>query len=50
MRSAIQKSQENIAKYYNQRYIPSPVFLPGNKIFLDPVDIHITYFFTKLSH
>ena len=44
------KSQKDIAKYYNQRYISIPVFHPNNKMFLDFSNIHIIYFSTKLSH
>ena len=49
-RSAIYKSQESIVKYYNWRYIPTMVFYPSSKVFLDFLDIYITCLFTKLSY
>lgn len=49
-RSVIHKFQENITRYYNQKYIPTLVFCPSNKIFLDSLDIHTIYSSTKLSH
>jgi len=42
-RSTIHKSQKNMVKYYNQRYISVLVFHSGNKIFLDFLDIYTTY-------
>jgi len=42
-RSTIHKSQKNMVKYYNQRYISVLVFHSGNKIFLDFLDIYTIY-------
>jgi len=37
--SAIHKSQENMAKYYNQQCTPVSVFYLSDKIFLNFLDI-----------
>jgi len=38
-KSAIQKVQEDMARYYNQWRTLVPVFKPKDKIFLDTLDI-----------
>jgi len=49
-KSAIYKAQEDIAKYYNQRRSPAPMYKPGNRVFLDTSDICITWPFAKLLY
>jgi len=36
-KSAIHKAQEDMARYYNQRRSPTPVFKPGDQVYLDTV-------------
>jgi len=48
-KSALAKSKDNMARYYNQRHSPTPVFNPGDKVFLDASDIHTTRPSKKLS-
>ena len=36
--------------YYNQRYISTPAFCHGDKMFLDSLDIYIICSSAKLSH
>jgi len=38
-KSAIYKVQDDIKRYYNRQRTPAPVFKPGNKIFLNTLDI-----------
>ena len=49
-RSALTKSKEDMAWYYNQRRSPALVFKPGDKVYLDGSDIHTTRPSQKLSH
>jgi len=49
-KSALNKSKDDMARYYNRRRTPAPVFSPGDKVFLDAGDIHITRPSKKLSH
>jgi len=39
VKSTIRKAQEDIKRYYNRHRTPAPVFNPGNKVFLDTLDI-----------
>jgi len=48
-KSALAKSKDDMARYYNQRHSPTPVFNPGDKVFLDTSDIHTTRPSKKLS-
>ena len=48
-RLALTKSKDEMARYYNQRQSPTPVFNPGDKVFLDASDIHTTRPSRKLS-
>ena len=41
-RSALAKSKEDMAQYYNQCWSPALVFKPGNKVYLDRSNIHTT--------
>jgi len=38
-KSAIYKVQDDIKRYYNRQRTPAPMFKPGNKIFLNALDI-----------
>jgi len=38
-KSAIRKAQEDMKRYYDRRRTPAPVFNPGNKVFLNTLDI-----------
>jgi Chromo (CHRromatin Organisation MOdifier) domain len=39
-----------MARYYNQRRTPAPVYAPGDKVYLDASDINTTRPSKKLSH
>jgi len=47
---AIQKSQDDMTKYYNQYCIPASVFKHDDKVFLDPLEIYTTCSSTKLLY
>jgi len=49
-KSAIHKAQNDMKKYYNQRRTLAPVFKPGDKVFLNTLDIRTTHPLQKLSH
>jgi len=49
-KSAIRKAQDNMKRYYDCQRTPAPVFKPGNKVFLDALDIHTMCSSQKLSH
>ena len=49
-RSALAKAKDDMARYYNQRRAPAPLFAPGDKVYLDSSDIHMTRPSKKLSH
>jgi len=49
-KSIIHKVQEDMAQYYNQRRSPTPVFKPGDWVYLDASDIKTTCPSPKLSH
>jgi len=49
-KSAIRKAQEDMARYYNRRRSPAPVFKPGDRVYLDASDIRTTRPSPKLSH
>jgi len=49
-KSAIRKAQEDMAQYYNRRRSPTPVFKPGDRVYLDASDIKTTCPSPKLSH
>jgi len=49
-KSAIRKAQEDMVQYYNQRRSPTPVFKPGDRVYLDASDIKTTCPSPKLSH
>jgi len=49
-KSVIRKAQDDMKKYYDQRRTLAPVFNPGDKVFLDTLDIWTTCPLHKLSH
>jgi len=49
-KSAIRKAQDDMKRYYDHRRTLAPVFKPGNKVFLDALDICTTRPSQKLSH
>jgi len=49
-KSTIRKAQDDMKRYYNRRRTPTPVFNPGDKVFLDASDIRTTRPSQKLSH
>jgi hypothetical protein len=49
-KSALAKAKDDMARYYNQRRTPAPVYQPGDKVYLDAADIHTTRPSKKLSH
>jgi len=48
--SVLTKSKDEMARYYNQHQTLALVFNPGDKVFLDASNIHITQPSKKLSH
>jgi len=49
-KSTICKAQEDMAQYYNRRRSPTPVFKPGDWVYLDASDIKTTRLSPKLSY
>ena len=49
-RAALSKAKDDMARYYNQRHDPAPVFEVGDKVYLDASDIKTTRPSKKLSH
>jgi len=49
-KSTIRKAQDDMKKYYDRRRTPAPVFSPGDKVFLDALDIRTMRPSQKLSH
>ena len=49
-KSAIRKVQNDMKKYYDQQRTLTPVFKPGNKVFLNTSDIQTMRPLQKLSH
>jgi len=49
-KSAIYKAQDDMKRYYNHRRTPALVFNPGDKVFLNALDIWTTHPLQKLSH
>jgi len=49
-KSTIRKAQDDMKRYYDQRRTLALVFKPGNKVFLDALDIQTTCPSQKLSH
>jgi len=49
-KSALNKAKDNMARYYNQRRLPTPTYQLGDKVYLDASDISTTRPSWKLSH
>ena len=49
-KAALAKSKDKMAKYYDQRQTPAPIYQPGDKVYLDASDIQTTRPSQKLSH
>src|SRR3979490_3606332 len=49
-KSALAKAKDDMARYYNQRWIPAPEYHVGNRVFLDALDIRTTCPSRKLGH
>jgi len=49
-KSMIHKAQDNMKRYYDQHRTPALVFNPGDKVFLDALDIQTTCPLQKLLH
>lgn len=49
-KAAISKAKEEQARYYNQRRTPAPTFQPGDRVWLDALDICQQRPAVKLSH
>jgi len=49
-KSTIYKTQNDMKRYYNQQRTLALVFKPGDKVFLDTLDIRTTCPSQKLSH
>jgi len=49
-KSAIRKAQDDMKRYYDRQRAPAPVFKPGDKVFLDALDIQTTHPLQKFSH
>jgi len=49
-KSALRKSKDDMARYYNRRRDPTPIYEPGDRVYLDSTDISTTRPSRKLSH
>jgi len=49
-KSTIRKAQDDMKRYYDRQRTPALVFKPGDKVFLDTLDIWTTRPLQKLSH
>lgn len=49
-KAALVKAKDEQARYYNRRWAPTPVFKPGDKVWLDSSDIRTTQPSKKLGH
>ena len=49
-KAALTKAKGDMARYYNQRRTPAPVYKPGDKVFLEADDIQTTWPSRKLAH
>ena len=41
-KSALAKAKDDMARYYDQRRTPTPVYATGDRVYLDASDIHTT--------
>ena len=49
-KAALAKSKDEMAKYYDRRRTPAPVYQPRDKVYLDASDIQMTRPSQKLAH
>jgi len=49
-KAALGKAKDDMARYYNRRREPAPTFKPGDRVYLDAMDISTTRPSTKLGH
>jgi transposase InsO family protein len=49
-KAALVQAQDDMTKYYNRHRQPTPVFQPGDRVYLDASDIRTTRPSAKLSH
>jgi len=49
-KAALVKAKDEMAKYYDRRREPTPVFQPGDRVYLDASDIKTTRPSRKLAH
>ena len=49
-KSALAKSKDDMARYYDQRHMPAPEYQLGDKVYLDASDVSTTRPSRKLSH
>ena len=50
VKSALAKSNDDMARYYDQRRVPAPEYQPGDKVYLDASNMSTTRPSRKLSH
>jgi hypothetical protein len=48
--AALVKTKDDMAKYYDRKHLPTPVYQPGDRVYLDASDIKTTRPSQKLSH
>ena len=48
--AALIKAKDDMTRYYNRRWLPTPVYQPGDLVYLDASDISTTRPSRKLSH
>jgi hypothetical protein len=49
-KAALTKAKDDMARYYNQRRLPTPTYEPGDMVYLDASDVKTTRPSHKLSH
>jgi transposase InsO family protein len=49
-KAALAKAKDDMARFYNQKRLPTPIYKPGDKVYLDASDIQTTRPSKKLSH
>jgi hypothetical protein len=49
-KAALAKAKDDMSTYYNRWHKPAPIFVPGDKVYLDASDIHTTCPLQKLAH
>jgi hypothetical protein len=49
-KAALTKAKDDMARYYNQRRLPTPIYKTGDLVYLDASDISTTRPSRKLSH